>query len=150
MRGVCSLKLRGKMFMNPIHALCSFANYPTLIPGIVSAFQKGTLAAQDFIRKTTKVILNFNAETFRAQFADPTQFFKPIDIMIGKFENMANSLPHHLRLEYWEYVRTILKEEMTAFLQSQQFSAESIKHMCDYIDTLVDKQPVFFANGFAN
>jgi hypothetical protein len=133
--------------INSISSLSGLGNHLTLIPGVVTAFQKGTLAAQDFIRKTIKVILNFNADTFGAQFSDPTTFLQPIDTMITKLQNVASSLPNHLRVEYWEYVRTILKEEMTAFLQARQFPAESIQRMCDYIDKLVDAQPVFFANG---
>jgi hypothetical protein len=137
--------------MLPINSFYNLANYSTVIPGAADAFQKGAFAAQDFIRKTIKEIINLNVDSFAGQIvnlskaSDIPAFYKFVDVIIDKLQNIASPLPYHLKIEFWEYARTILKEEITAFAQAQNVSpnvlkSEYIKVICLYINDKITFQ----------
>ena len=124
--------------INSIYSFASFTNAVTDYSAMALAFQRGIVSGQQYVQSLITTMIKTRTDEFLSLFSDACTFLQPVDIIVDYLQEIANYLPQHLRKEFWEYARMPLKEQMTALLQANHFSAESIQRLSDFIDTMID------------
>lgn len=141
-------------------SICSISECAGKVPSVLEALQRGSIAAQTFIKEAIGLfceIEDLGEHRFLDLFAQLSQASSQIEIasiiqecistandivedIVDFLEILSRQLPEHLRPDFWEYCRTLLKDQLLAFLQQcpEQYRQAIMQSVDKRIDNFID------------